>query len=308
MNEDILEKIRRAGAISGEARKLGASLVDEGVSLLSVAEEVEAYIIKKGARPAFPANLSINDQAAHYTPRSDDKLTFKKGDLVKVDVGAHVDGYIGDTAQTVEVRTKNWTNLVDASAKALAMAVETVSEGVMVGSISGTIERAIKSDGFLPVTNLTGHGMSCYNLHAGLTIANYDDGNPTKLKKDMMIAIEPFATNGGGEVRNSKPGNIYRILRDRRGQGRWGDGAHGPDKGELPWAPLLRALVHRPRPQGAHYHLKTLVRHGILYAYPVLTEVKGGMVSQTEHTVVLNGHKGRGHHISSPIKGESATP
>jgi methionyl aminopeptidase len=290
MNDDILEKIRRAGAISGEARKLGASLIDEGVTLLSVAEEVEAYMLKKGARPAFPTNLSINDQAAHYTPRSDDKLTFKKGDLVKVDVGAHVDGYIGDTAQTVEVRTKNWTNLINASAKALAMAVETVSEGVTVGSISGTIERAIKSEGFLPVTNLTGHGMGCYNLHAGLTIANYDDGNPTKIKKDMMIAIEPFATNGGGEVRNSKPGNIYRILRDREIKD---DGAMkliGLIKENFHGLPFCERWCTALDPK-APLHLKTLVRHGILYAYPVLTEIKGGMVSQTEHTVVLNGYK-----------------
>lgn len=290
MNDDILEKIRRAGAISGEARKLGASLIDEGVTLLSVAEEVEAYMLKKGARPAFPTNLSINDQAAHYTPRSDDKLTFKKGDLVKVDVGAHVDGYIGDTAQTVEVRTRNWTNLINASAKALAMAVETVSEGVTVGSISGTIERAIKSEGFLPVTNLTGHGMGCYNLHAGLTIANYDDGNPTKIKKDMMIAIEPFATNGGGEVRNSKPGNIYRILRDREIKD---DGAMkliGLIKENFHGLPFCERWCTALDPK-APLHLKTLVRHGILYAYPVLTEIKGGMVSQTEHTVVLNGYK-----------------
>jgi methionyl aminopeptidase len=290
MNDDILEKIRRAGAISSEARKLGASLIDEGVTLLSVAEEVEAYMLKKGARPAFPTNLSINDQAAHYTPRSDDKLTFKKGDLVKVDVGAHVDGYIGDTAQTVEVRTRNWTNLINASAKALAMAVETVSEGVTVGSISGTIERAIKSEGFLPVTNLTGHGMGCYNLHAGLTIANYDDGNPTKIKKDMMIAIEPFATNGGGEVRNSKPGNIYRILRDREIRD---DGARklfGLIKENFHGLPFCERWCTALDPK-APLHLKTLVRHGILYAYPVLTEIKGGMVSQTEHTVVLNGYK-----------------
>lgn len=290
MNEDVLEKIRRAGAISGEARKLGASLVDEGVTLLSVAEEVEAFMIKKGAKPAFPTNLSINDQAAHFTPRSDDKLTFKKGDLVKVDVGAQVDGYIGDTAQTVEVRTRNWTNLINASAKALAMAVETVSEGVTVGTISGTIENAIKSEGFLPVTNLTGHGMGCYNLHAGLTIANYDDGNPTKIKKDMMIAIEPFATNGGGEVRNSKPGNIYRILRDREVK----------DDGAMRLMSLIKENFHglpfcerwcTALDPKAQLHLKTLVRHGILYAYPILTEIKGGMVSQTEHTVVLNGYK-----------------
>jgi methionyl aminopeptidase len=290
MNDEILEKIRRAGAISGEARVLGASLVDEGVSLLSVAEEVEDFIRKKGAMPAFPANISINDNAAHYTPRSDDMLTFKRGDLVKIDVGAHVDGYIGDTAQTVEVRTKNWTNLINASAKALAMAIETVGEGVTVGTISGTIERAIKSEGFLPVTNLTGHGISCYNLHTGLTIANYDDGNPTKLKRDTQIAIEPFATHGGGEVRNSKPGNIYRILREREIR----------DEGAMKLMGLIKENFHglpfcerwcTALDAKAQAHLKTLVRHGILYSYPVLTEIKGGMVAQTEHTVLLNGSK-----------------
>jgi methionyl aminopeptidase len=140
------------------------------------------------------------------------------------------------------------------------------------------------------VTNLTGHGMGCYNLHAGLTIANYDDGNPTKIKKDMMIAIEPFATNGGGEVRNSKPGNIYRILRDREVK----------DDGAMKLMSLIKENFHglpfcerwcTALDPKAQLHLKTLVRHGILYAYPILTEIKGGMVSQTEHTVVLNGYK-----------------
>ena len=165
MNDEILEKVRRAGVISGEARELGANMVDEGVKLLDVANEVEAYIIRKGAKPAFPTNLSINEVAAHYSPHSEDKLTFKRGDLVKVDVGAQVDGYIGDTAKTVEVRTKNWTNLIAASAKALTMATVMVGEGVQVGSIGGAIDRAIRSDGFVPVSNLTGHGLNHYNLH-----------------------------------------------------------------------------------------------------------------------------------------------
>jgi methionyl aminopeptidase len=81
MNDDILEKVRRAGVISGEARELGANMVDEGVKLLDVANEVEAYIVRKGAKPAFPTNLSINEVAAHYSPHSEDKLTFKRGDL-----------------------------------------------------------------------------------------------------------------------------------------------------------------------------------------------------------------------------------
>lgn len=290
MNEDVLDKVRKAGAVAREARKLGASMIDEGVPLLTVANEVEAYIIQKGARPAFPTNISINDIAAHYTPRSDDKLTFQRGDLVKVDVGAHVDGYIGDTAVTVEVRTKNWSNLIDASSKALSMAIEMIGEGVPVGSIGGTIERGIKSNGFVPVTNLTGHGMNQYNLHAGLTIANYDDGNPTKVSKDMILAIEPFATNGAGEVRNAKTGNIYRIFRDREVKDEKAMEHFRQIKENFGTLPFCERWCTALDPKAPN-HLKTLVRHGVLFAYPILSEVKGGMVSQTEHTVVINGQK-----------------
>jgi methionyl aminopeptidase len=291
MNDDILEKIRRAGTIAGEARELGANMIDEGVKLLDVATEVEAYIMRKGARPAFPTNLSINENAAHYTPSSEDTLTFKRGDLVKVDVGAQVDGYIGDTAKTVEVRTRNWTNLIAASAKALNMATEMVGDGVQVGSIGGTIDRAIRSDGFVPVTNLTGHGLNCYNLHAGLTIANYDDGNPTRLRKDMMLAIEPFATDGAGEVRNAKPGNIYRILRDREVRDADANRLFGMIKEEFKGLPFCERWCTALEPK-APTHLKMLVRHGILFSYPVLSEINGGMVSQTEHTLVINNGKG----------------
>lgn len=291
MKDDILEKVRRAGAIAGEARELGANMVDEGVKLLDVANEVEAYVIRKGAKPAFPTNLSINETAAHYTPHSDDKLTFKRGDLVKVDVGAQVDGYIGDTARTVEVRTKNWTNLINASAKALNMATEMVGEGVQVGSIGGTIDRAIRSEGFVPVSNLTGHGLNCYNLHAGLTVANYDDGNQTRLKADMMLAIEPFATDGAGEVRNAKPGNIYRILRDREVRDADANRLFVKIKEEFGSLPFCERWCTAIEPK-APVHLKTLVRHGILFAYPVLSEIKGGMVSQTEHTVIINNGRG----------------
>jgi methionyl aminopeptidase len=290
MNEEVLEKVKKAGTIAREARTLGASLVDENVPLLKVAEEVEAYIVKKGAKPAFPTNISINEVAAHYSPHTDDRLSFKRGDLVKVDVGAHVDGYIGDTAESVEVRTKNWTNLIDASRKALNMAVEIIGEGVPVSSIGGTIERAIRSNGFVPVTNLTGHGMDQYKLHAGLTIANYDDGNPTRVNRDMILAIEPFATHGAGEVRNAKPGNIYRILRDREVRDEKAMEHLRLIKENFGGLPFCERWCTALDPK-APSHLKTLVRHGILFAYPILTEIKGGMVSQAEHTVVLNGSK-----------------
>ena len=290
MNEDIVECILKAGKIAGEARSLGASMVDENVRLLDVAEEVEAYIIRKGAKPAFPANLSINNQAAHYTPHSQDPLKFHKGDLVKVDVGAQVNGYIGDTAETVEVGTKTHTALIEASAKALEMALNTVTDNIAVSAIGAVVERAIQSNGYVPVTNLTGHSMKQYNLHAGISVPNYDNGDKTKVSSGMLVAIEPFATDGAGEIDNGKPGNIYRILRDRSAKDKGADELLQKIKDNfntLPFCERWCAAID----SNAQTNLKTLLRRGIIYSYSILNEVKDGLVSQKEHTVYLDGSK-----------------
>jgi methionyl aminopeptidase len=290
MDEHELACLRKAGTISKEARDLGASLVREGGKLVDVAEEVEALMIKKGARPAFPVNIGINDIAAHYTPSTGDKAVFSAGDIVKVDVGAHVDGYIGDTAITIEVGTKNWKPLLEASEKALRMALDMMGDGVPVSSLGATIERAIKDAGFKPVTNLTGHGMKRYNLHAGLTIPNINDGSMARVKSDMVVAIEPFATNGAGQVYNERAGNIFRVvkehpLRDRRAEELFK--LISSNFGSLPFCERwCTALVPE-----APSHLRTLVRHGLISSYAILKEVKGGMVSQTEHTILIDGEK-----------------
>jgi len=251
-----------------------------------VANEVEAYIIRKGARPAFPVNLGLNDVAAHYSPSTDDKLVFQKGDLVKLDVGGHVDGFIGDTAVTVEVGTKNWTPLIEASSKALRMAVEMAGDNVPVNAIGGTIERTIQSYGFRPIANLTGHGMKKYNLHTGLTVPNVDDGTQNRIKNDMIIAIEPFATNGGGMIFNDRPGNIFRVLRDRPLRDAKAADLFQRIKQEFNTLPFCERWCTAMDPN-APVLLKTLLRHGVISSYAVLKEVRGGMVSQTEHTIIV---------------------
>ncbi|EQD61653.1 methionine aminopeptidase, type II, partial [mine drainage metagenome] len=110
-----LDLWRRAARISAEARELGARLVVPGASRRAVAEAIEDLIRSRGAAPAFPANLSRNQEAAHYTPSPDDEARFVEGDLVKVDVGAHLDGRIADTATTVEVgSTHRYDHLIRA--------------------------------------------------------------------------------------------------------------------------------------------------------------------------------------------------
>ncbi|NLI74310.1 MAG: type II methionyl aminopeptidase [Euryarchaeota archaeon] len=286
MNEDALSALRKAGAIAGEAREIGASMIDEGVSLLEVAEEVESYIISKGAKPAFPVNLSINEVAAHYTPKSRDKLRFANGDVVKIDVGAHVDGYIGDTAMTVEVGTRNWNRLIESSARGLEVALEMIGEGVMLNVVGSAIDRTIRSNGHLPVVNLTGHSMKQYNLHAGISVPNHDDENEVRVPNNSVLAIEPFATDGGGEVKNAKAGNIYRVIRERELRHKAAAEHFQLLKENFGTLPFCERWATDLDPKAAT-HLRMLVRHGMVLSYPMLVEVAGGKVSQTEHTVII---------------------
>ncbi len=191
------------------------------------------------------------------------------GDVVKVDVGAHVDGYIGDTAASVEVGTKNWTDLINASARALTFATEMIADGTPVNAIGGAVERSIKESGFRPVVNLNGHEVKQYNLHAGLSIPNYDDGTTTKVRDGMTIAVEPFATNGAGSVDNAKAGNIYRIIRDRQLKDAETMRLFEQIKTEFGTLPFCERWCQKLDKDAPHL-LKNMFRHGVIMSYPML--------------------------------------
>jgi methionyl aminopeptidase len=286
MDEHALDCIRKAGRIAGEARELGVSLVAANVPLVKIAEETEAYIYEKGAKLAFPTNICINDITAHFSPNLHDEARFQNGDVVKVDVGAHVDGYIGDTAATVEVGTKNWTDLIGASSRALTIAIEMTNDGTPVNAIGGAVERTIKESGFRPIVDLNGHEVKQYILHAGLSIPNYDDGTTTKIREGMTIAIEPFATNGAGHTVNANAGNIYRIIRDRQLKDADTMRLFEQIKAEFGTLAFCERGCQKMN-KDAPRLLKNLFRYGVIMSYPMLREVKHGVVSQTEHTLLI---------------------
>jgi methionyl aminopeptidase len=284
--DEALESHRRAGVIARKARELGISMIKPGVSYLSVAETVEKFIIDSGARLAFPVNIAVDDVAAHYTPLPGDKLIFLSGQLVKLDVGTHINGCIADTAATAEVGTNRRPQLVEASRAALDAALDVLGPGVELRKVGGAVERTITARGYRPISNLCGHSVAAYDLHAGHSIPNVADDNIDTLAVGEVVAVEPFATNGAGHVTGKKSSNIYRLLR----QPSQGDVESYPIAGEicaefkqLPFSERWCAA----RSPKASQQLAKLVRRGIVTFYPMLYEARGGIVSQTEHTVII---------------------
>jgi len=281
MDDRVYDAYREAGALARKVLRRGADLVKEGVSLLEMVETTEGMVIEEGAQLAFPLNVSLNEAAAHDTAMPGDERTFARGDLIKVDLGVHVDGYIADTAMTVDLG--NHGPLVEASSAALDAAIAAVRPGVIAGDLGAIIQSKIEEHGYKPVSNLTGHGLDRYDLHAKPMIPNIAMSGGAVLLEGMVFAIEPFATTGSGRVVEAPRVEIYkqaaarptrlpsakRILETAR-----------PRRG----LPFSRRWVPGDR---VDLGLSTLVRDGILHPFPVLHDIQGSFVSQAEHTLIV---------------------
>ncbi len=286
MDEEVYKKYKLAGSIAAKARDYGANLVKAGKTLLEVAEKVEKKIEELGGKPAFPVNISINDVAAHFTPKKKDLTKFQPGDVVKIDVGVHIDGYIADTATTVEVETDRYGELIDASREALENAIKTIKAGIRLRELGKIISETIKKRGYRAIDNLSGHNLQRYLLHAGLSIPNVPEFSLTKLDADEVIAVEPFATDGAGHVISGKESNIYRLVKflpKSRDKTRIYAGKLRKLYSTLPFAERwLEGKFTNP-----HNLLEDLVRKGYVISYSQLIEKGRGMVSQHEHTVIV---------------------
>lgn len=255
------------------------------MSALELVDAVEGLIRSKGAECAFPVNIGINSVAAHYTPSRSDDVVLKLGDVVKIDLGAHVDGYPADTSATVELGTRNNQPLIACAEEALRVAIEMVAPGTTTSAIGEAVERTIKAAGFRPVENLTGHSMERYNLHAGISIPNIRTRDNSAIREGMILAIEPFSTTGKGKVKGAKRGNIYRMVRERRAPEEVLTmfGMMGSKFGSLPFASRWCDGLH-PNAQAL---LSKMLRMGMVMNYPVLVEVADGIVAQAEHSVLV---------------------
>ena len=279
-----------AGKIAAEARDYGLDLIKPGVSFLDVVNKVESKIINSGAGLAFPVNIAINEIAAHFSPKHNDTLVFNKGDVVKLDLGAHMDGFIADTAATVEVGTDNYEDMIRASSDALDAAINNIKAEINLSEIGKIVQDTIFSYDFKPINNLTGHSMQRYLLHAGISVPNV----PERLKKPKpkvgdVLAIEPFATDGAGHVISGEGSNIYlckdssnpRLIRHKNA--------------EIIFSKIKNKFKTLPFAQrwfeeffsSSSITLRKLTFYGLIKQYPQLIDAKKGIVTQKEHTVIL---------------------
>ena len=264
----------------------GKELIKKNAKLLDVCNKIENKILELGAKPAFPVQISCNDIAAHYCPEDNDENVFSD-QLVCLDVGVHVDGCIGDNACSVDLSGNN-KELVKASEEALKAAIETVKAGVSLGKIGKAIEGAITGFGFKPVRNLSGHCLDSFNIHAPPTIPNFDTKDETKLEKGMVIAIEPFATNGAGLIGEKGEPTVFALHGKKsvrvgfvRNVLKQIEGYNG-----LPFT--TRWLTKNFSEAQVKYALNQLKQLEILREYPPLVEKNNGLVSQAEDSLLVD--------------------
>lgn len=285
MDKEVFEKYLLAGKIAAEVREESKKFIRINASLLDIAEKSESLIREKGAEVAFPVNISLNEAGAHYTPAKRDETKIKKDDLVKIDLGTHIDGYIGDTAYSFSF-SKNNDKLIEASKRALEEAIKLCKPGSLLSDVSSKIEETIKGFGFNPIANLTGHGLEKYDLHAEPQIPNVKFTSDYRLKEDQVIAVEPFATDGSGMIKESEPTLIFSLINKNpvRNQNarmvmKFADSFNGLPFAER-WIPIDSIVKIR-------IALRELRERRIIYDYPVLREVANGKISQAEHTVIV---------------------
>lgn len=290
MSQEYLEKYFEAGKILAGALESARTQVEPGVKLLDITNFIEDEMIrKKGYALAFPLNIGINEVTAHYSCPPNDITEIPPECLVKLDAGVQIDGYTTDMAITIQVGTDEYQPLLEAANAGLETAIKTIKAGVKVGDVGTAVERTIQSYGVKPISNLSGHLMTQYQLHAGVSVPSIqvaDPSNSYRFQIGDIFALEPFTTNStaAGYVvdrsdtyifalvkRKTKnlPPNIMRLINKI-----WGE------RRSLPFS--FRWYESIPEPI-----LNRLAGQSLFHKYQVLVEASSHVVAQAEKTVLV---------------------
>ncbi len=266
------------------------SQVKEGMLIIDVCEKVEGTIRAKGGKPAFPCNVSVNEVAAHYTAPPGDTSRIAEGSTVKVDLGVHVDGYVTDTAFTVAFNPEGRA-MTNTAEQALKVAVENVHGEMSLNKIGSLIEGTIRNRGYKPISNLTGHSVGRYLIHAGLSIPNVAElMSLSKVRTGEVYAIEPFVTlpDAVGRVDDSPQSTIYRLLKAKSVNSESAKKMLKHIEANFRTLPFAERWLIGVVPKEQHAAaFRELLSSKAIMSYPVFVEASGKPVAQAEHTMLM---------------------
>jgi methionyl aminopeptidase len=285
----MLEQYARSGDITRDLRRLVREKVKPGMGYVETCEWVEKEITSRGGAPAFPTGIGVNHVTAHYAPQESDKSEFLESDVIKVDFGVHVEGYVTDTAVTITFNPE-YELLVEAAEMTLNAAIAALRTERRVGEIGREIRREASRLGFKTIENLTGHTLERYTVHAGKSIPNLFVQNMPSLKDGEVFAVEPFLTLGSaaGYVVDSEAVTIFSLLaRKSTGNRELDEFATRvwEERKSLPFTP--RWYVKTYGRERLDRIIGELVRRRLMRGYPTLVEASMKPVAQFEHTMAL---------------------
>ncbi|MFA5358138.1 MAG: type II methionyl aminopeptidase [archaeon] len=287
METKEIEAYKKAGEAWAKAIAVARKKAKEGKLLLELAEEIEAAIKEEGAKPAFPVNLSRNEEAAHFTPKWNDAETLKESDLLSIDIGTSVEGFICDGAISINLDNK-YAKQIEATELALENAISKIGFGKSIDAVGKEIEETLKAKGFNPVYNLGGHGLAQFDIHAEPSVPNHSNGSDAKFEEGA-VAIEPFSSTGRGFVgetplieifaskENAKTRNTYaRKLLEfvKKYEG-------------LPFAERWVRKESGLSEFQASIALRDLMKNNCFETFPGLKEEKGKIIAQAEKSVIV---------------------
>ncbi len=287
MEKEEINKLINAGKIAKQVIEHAKSIIKPGMPLLKIVNEIEDKIISLGGKPAFPVNLSINEISAHATPSYNDE-EMSHG-LLKVDIGVHIDGYIADTALSLDLESlEENKNMIRAAEIARDNALSSLNLKTKIREIGTEINKTCKSFSVQPIHNLSGHSINKYNLHAGITIPNYDNSQDSTIKPGVY-AIEPFTTllSASGSVRDGKPSGIFHLEKMGQVRDNFAREVLKFIAEEYKSLPFCSRWIHKKYSTRGILALRQIEQAGFLHSYPQLIEKSNSKVAQAEHTFIL---------------------
>jgi methionyl aminopeptidase len=304
MEQQKLENLRTAAQCHKQVTSKVKNMLKPNTKYIDICEVAEAEIksfftqdnLQHGL--AFPVGISVNNIAAHDSANPNDTRTLKKGDIVKIDCGVHVNGHIIDSAFTYAIENTKYDKLIEATREGTYTGIKLAGADARINDISAGIQEVIESYDVKPISNLCGHNIKPYIIHGGKFVSSVKSTNPESeiMEAGECFAIETFASTGMGFVvtdstipcnhymknpeapfTNLKLNNSKRLL------------SHiNKYKTTLPFS---SRWLNDTFGSSYRFGLNDLVNNSLILDYPALTDKKGSYTSQLEHTIYIHENK-----------------